>query len=1191
MPPEPPPANGDPATGTPSSSSPTRSSARSTSRSPTRARHGSSLPAEPQTEPRTRPLPLPPTAAVLHDAAAAGLSHGHALSPTLLGSEDQAVATGVHRGPLSPVSPLDKDAPGATGGYRRKPAKGSDAGSTTAGASHASIAPSNRSSLDSARDASLVAGPVEPHIDVTVPSTSPLTKYLNTYLPADISTAPPVPPLPPHVMVSPTPGSTALDPATLLRPPHPSLVAVHRTPSVGARNKPTALRRKPSSRHPGMLVAGSPLAPAPPGAGSATVAPATTPVPGATAADELAAIGGAPGKWWPLLARFMTFWAPTFILKRTISKDLNTILAWREKMALCTVIALVGAIVAFFTLGLQPTLCQSVDRSAFTPDDIALFNPIDEPNAWIIRGEVYDLTPYLSTHMRYRAIAGLPSSAKLQLRTLSGVDATPLFPTAKDACAAVAQAPVSLPCSISQFSAVSYCHDSSSPLLAAMKVGQVRYPWSTLAAQHAATHVVWNGKVLDLSTYLSGKNWWLGADVHAEIIAHLGQDATLAWSRLARMEKAATCLAALYTVGFIDQDSPGCLASNIILIVGLLMILGVVMARFILAVAFDWFLSWKLGKLTVDRKAVEAKYKQPRRSIFRKSTGLAKALASAPDPALAVVAAAAMDPKSAEIDTSLPDALRAYYTVVLVTCYSEGADSLQKTLDSIAATDYSDPHKLLFVVADGLITGSGNDKSTPEIVLSLMDEVHVAPTLPQSYIAVADGRKRHNRARVHVGWYTRVDGHKVPMVVVVKCGTDAEVTKPGNRGKRDGQIIVMDFFSRLLLNDRLTPMQFDLFFKLYALTGVNPMAYEICLMVDADTKVLPDSLARMVACMAQDKSIMGLCGETRIENKAESWVTAIQVFEYYISHHLGKAFESIFGGVTCLPGCFCMYRIKVKRESDGFWVPILASPEIIASYSVNVVDTLHKKNLLALGEDRYLSTLMLRTFPKRKMMFVPQALCRTVVPHTLTMLLSQRRRWINSTIHNLLELVLVRQLCGTFCFSMQFVVFMELVGTVSLPVAIAMTIYLLVCTALGNVQVIPLAMLLCVLGLPAVLIVLTSRKLEYIFWMLIYLLALPVWNFLLPVYAFWHFDDFSWGETRKIAGDSNRGPKDDHGAKDGDFDGSAIAMRPLADWMRVLQAVPAPAGAAVPSHASMPPMPPVPTAAAGSKRGPSGARA
>lgn len=65
-------------------------------------------------------------------------------------------------------------------------------------------------------------------------------------------------------------------------------------------------------------------------------------------------------------------------------------------------------------------------------------------------------------------------------------------------------------------------------------------------------------------------------------------------------------------------------------------------------------------------------------------------------------------------------------------------------------------------------------------------------------------------------------------------------------------------------------------------------------------------------------------------------------------------------------------------------------------------------------------------------MFCPQARCRTVVPDSFKVLLSQRRRWINSTIHNLMELVRVQDLCGTFCFSMQFVVFMDLVGTVVL---------------------------------------------------------------------------------------------------------------------------------------------------------------
>ena len=132
---------------------------------------------------------------------------------------------------------------------------------------------------------------------------------------------------------------------------------------------------------------------------------------------------------------------------------------------------------------------------------------------------------------------------------------------------------------------------------------------------------------------------------------------------------------------------------------------------------------------------------------------------------------------------------------------------------------------------------------------------------------------------------------------------------------------------------------------------------------------------------------------------------------------VGKAFESVFGGVTCLPGCFCMYRLKARGEKG--WIPILVNPDILDAYSIDSVDTLHQKNLLLLGEDRFLSTLMLRRFPARKMVFVPKAKCKTVVPDDFKTLLSQRRRWINSTIHNLMELVLVNNLCGTFCFSMQ----------------------------------------------------------------------------------------------------------------------------------------------------------------------------
>ena len=394
------------------------------------------------------------------------------------------------------------------------------------------------------------------------------------------------------------------------------------------------------------------------------------------------------------------------------------------------------------------------------------------------------------------------------------------------------------------------------------------------------------------------------------------------------------------------------------------------------------------------------------------------------------------------------------HAICLVTCYSEGQDGLRTTLDSIATTDYPNSHKLILVVCDGLIKGHGEEFTTPEIVLGMMKDHTILPdeVQPFSYVAVASGAKRHNMAQIYSGFYDygessgipRDQQHRVPMMCVVKCGTPDEATKakPGNRGKRDSQIILMSFLQKVMFDERMTELEYEMFNGIWKITGISADYYEVVLMVDADTKAYPDSLTHMCSAMVKDPEVMGLCGETKIANKRTSWVTMIQVFEYFISHHQAKSFESVFGGVTCLPGCFSMYRIKSPKGGQNYWVPILANPDIVEHYSENVVETLHDKNLLLLGEDRFLSTLMLRTFPKRKQIFVPQAVCKTQVPETFKVLLSQRRRWINSTIHNLFELVLVRDLCGTFCFSMQFVVFIDLVGTLVLPVAIMFTVYL-----------------------------------------------------------------------------------------------------------------------------------------------------
>ncbi|KAJ2511147.1 hypothetical protein H4217_007526 [Coemansia sp. RSA 1939] len=826
---------------------------------------------------------------------------------------------------------------------------------------------------------------------------------------------------------------------------------------------------------------------------------------------------------WVVYSKVISFWAPGVLLAKLGGMpDPNMQQAWREKIALFSLIVLVCCIVVYVTIFLAMTFC---------PQDVAkkqsnVFQIGDQstPNTIGILGYAYDTS---SAHW----------TASMSFTPTPGQDLTPFF-----------NVPIPSECNsdkLKNFRAANYdvCVDNNGnngcPLgdvdkgidangLEKMDQRPIGYDWDKVGSGY----FVINGEVLNLTPYLlavdkkAAKGDMLDEAIFGAANAGL-VDATLLFQRTSEMKQASKCLMARFKAGVLAKDTPGCFAVNLFNYVALIIIGGIVLTRFFMAVVFQYFLSWQLVR-------------RPPREKIRPLSYNAAAPWTGKKPQTGGAAA--------KLGKGDEDEL---FTIMLVTCYSEGEESIRGTCDSLCLTDFSDSRKLLFIVADGIIKGSGNDRSTPDICVDMIeqDEAFLDPQ-PCSYLAVAAGSKQHNMAKVYCGHYC-VGDHRTPTLIVVKCGTpeEQEAPKPGNRGKRDSQIILMNFFSRVIFNERMVPLHYDLFRKVHHLMGVTPDLFEIVLMVDADTKVYKDSLRLLVNCMNNDQMIMGLCGETKIANKRDSWVTAIQVFEYFISHHLSKAFESVFGGVTCLPGCFCMYRLKARKGND--WVPILTKPEICEEYSQNVVETLHEKNLLLLGEDRFLTTLMLRNFPARKMMFMPQAICKTLVPDEFKVLLSQRRRWINSTVHNLMELVLVRNLCGTFCLSMQFSIFLDLVGTVALPVAVVLTYILIVraCTTKYNsvAAYLPLAMLILVLFLPGVLIMITTRKWVYIAWMFVYLLALPVWNLILPVYAYWHFDDFSWGETRKVQGE---GKDKGHGDAEGTFDASKVPLKRWEDYER-----------------------------------------
>ncbi|KAI9314161.1 chitin synthase [Dichotomocladium elegans] len=862
--------------------------------------------------------------------------------------------------------------------------------------------------------------------------------------------------------------------------------------------------------------------------------------------------------WWSWVAFLATCCFPPFVIRIVFRKP-NALMqqAWREKVTLVYIILILCGALAYVTYGLNETLCPDGIRNyPYSAMVDGVRTPVyrEEPRVF---GYLYELDT-LKSFFSSKGLNLTNDYENMELGSIFDADAS-------GACASFDQGAIKTKgvCRLdSPYGGSISQPDGSCLSFAELQAyastnGSIGFDWVDLRPRGAdvlddTDLVVLGDSVLNITRYLSSTNKFFGDQVDIALRNNRGNDASYAILAAAG-NPTRDCLLARYRVGSMETDTAGCIANNIVTNIMFAVIIVIIVIRYSMALLFQWviakrlvkpggrsnWLAWRSIKGGNDDPAnhIPGPYNNygPMNVANNVSAASISSASSRNTPSDSSVVGLGGN-RSDIVSTEL-------YTVMLVTCYSEGEEGLRTTMDSLAETTYSKKHKCFFVVADGMITGAGETRSTPDIVVSMME---LDPTMtnpkPCSYLAVADGEKQLNMAKVYAGHYKGV-----PCITIVKCGTEEEQKGPkaGNRGKRDSQLILMSFFQRVLFNDRLSELDYEIFWKAtWLMKGVTPDKFELALMVDADTKVLPDALTYMVAAMANDITIMGLCGETRIANKRASWVTAIQVFEYYISHHYAKAFESLFGIVTCLPGCFSMFRIKAPK--NGAWVPLLANPDIILEYNQNVVTTLHEKNLLLLGEDRFLSTLMLRTFPKRQMMFVPQARCRTIVPDEFKVLLSQRRRWINSTVHNLMELVLVSDLCGIACLSMQFSVFVDLIAALVLPAAITMTIYLIISSAISSdPQWQSLGLLLCILFLPGILIGITTFKLIYICWMIIYIIALPIWNFVLPLYSFWHFDDFSWGATRVVAGEKkDKG----HGDAEGKFDSSRLVMKKWEDW-------------------------------------------
>ena len=573
---------------------------------------------------------------------------------------------------------------------------------------------------------------------------------------------------------------------------------------------------------------------------------------------------------WIAVVWALTFWIPSFTLRyvgRMKRPDVR--MAWREKLVLVLFIFLLNATVVFYIVEFGRLLCPNFDK-AWNDKEVGYHQ--GEGDFWVsVHGKVYDITKFarvphgdiqpIADKTAMQPFAGLnldeyfPVPLSIGCRFLVDSDIPKLLsnntPTMPNGIHI--SGPRYQPNTATKLNSIDWYTQDFLPKITQFYKGDLVTSTKSISSQATNSNRQWvilKGKVYDLTDYYYTQKTqgniamysFIPSKVSDIISGGVGTDITSQWNdNDPDFEKSLNCMDNVFYEGKTDfRDTPKCQVNNYILLAFTIILCTVILTKFLSALQFG----------------------SKRRPVAQDK-----------------------------------------FVICQVPAYTEGEDHLRKGLDSLTALQYDNKRKLICVVCDGMIVGGGNDRPTPKIVLDILgvDPKIDPPALP--FKAVGQGNEQLNYGKVYSGLY-EYEGNVVPYIVVVKVGKESEQTKskPGNRGKRDSQLLLLTFLNRVHHRSPMSPLELEMFHQINNIIGVDPELYEYLFMVDADTSVKEDSLNRLVASCANDAKIAGICGETSLENEERSWWTMIQVYEYYISHHLAKAFESLFGSVTCLPG-------------------------------------------------------------------------------------------------------------------------------------------------------------------------------------------------------------------------------------------------------------------------------------------------
>lgn len=156
---------------------------------------------------------------------------------------------------------------------------------------------------------------------------------------------------------------------------------------------------------------------------------------------------------------------------------------------------------------------------------------------------------------------------------------------------------------------------------------------------------------------------------------------------------------------------------------------------------------------------------------------------------------------------------------------------------------------------------------------------------------------------------------------------------------------------------------------------------EVMVYVDSDTFLMPGAVEKLVQGFV-DPTVAGIAGHTDVENARVNTLTKMQDVRYFFSYKIMKAAESVFGTVSCLPGCFSAYRRACVLHVLDDWMH-----EKVFGQEGNF------------GDDRSLTNLVLQDY---RVLYDDEALATTIAPDDWKVYVKQQARWMRSSLRGII---------------------------------------------------------------------------------------------------------------------------------------------------------------------------------------------